>query len=267
MTANLNWVPDEVDIDTPSAARIYDYLLGGSHNFAADRALGDKFDQALPGSRDIARLNRAFLRRAVLFLVECGIRQFLDIGSGIPTAGNVHELARHAAADSRVVYVDTDPIAVAHSQLLLEDNPQAIAVKADLREPESILCAPQVRGLLDFSQPIGLLTVWVFHFVPIAQDAVGILRRYRDALAPGSCLVVSHFTADSRPAEMAAMVEVTKRSANPIHPRARAQIVELFTGFDLVDPGVVATALWRPEGPVGNDADHDEVLAGVGRKP
>lgn len=267
MTPNLNWVPYEVDIDTPSAARIYDYLLSGSHNFAVDRALADMFDQALPGSRDIARLNRTFLRRAVLFLVESGIRQFLDIGSGIPTAGNVHQTARRAAADSRVVHVDTDPIAVAHSQLMLADDPQALAIKADLCEPESILYAPQVRGLLDFSQPIGLLMVWVLHFVPIAQDAVGILRRYRDALAPDSYLAVSHFTADSRPAEMAAMVKVMKRSANPIHLRTRAQIVELFAGFDMVEPGVVATALWRPEGPVGNDADRTEVLAGVGRKP
>ncbi|AHI01595.1 SAM-dependent methyltransferase [Kutzneria viridogrisea] len=267
MTDPLNWVPEDVDVDTPSAARLYDYLLDGSYNFEADRALAARFMAALPGSRDVARLNRAFLRRAVLFLLEAGVRQFLDIGSGIPTAGNVHEVAQHVDPAARVVYVDNEPVAVAHSQLILEDNPNATVIKADLTEPESILHAEPTRQLLDFSRPIGLLMVGVFHFVPLEADAAGFVRRYREVLAPGSYLAMSHFTADSKPAEMASMVEVMRHSANPIHPRSRAQFAELFADFELVEPGIVPTALWRPEAPeeLGPDVAHDEILAGVGR--
>ena len=262
-------VPEGVDIEVPSAARIYDYLLGGGHNFAADRQLGEKFAAALPGARDVARLNRAFLRRAVLFLVSSGVRQFLDLGSGIPTVGNVHEIAQQADEQARVVYVDKDPVAVAHSRMLLEGNEQAAMVQADMCEPESVLQAAGTGQLLDFDAPVGLLMVGVFHFVPDELGPREIVAGYRDRLAAGSYLALSHFTADTRPEEIAATVEVMKRSADPIYPRSREEIIALFAGFDLVEPGVVSTPLWRPESPaeLELDAEHSEILAGVGRKP
>jgi SAM-dependent methyltransferase len=263
-----NWVPDGVDRDLPSSARIYDYLLGGRHHFAADREIAERFAAALPGSRDIARLNRAFLRRAVLFMVSSGVRQFLDIGSGIPTVGNVHEIAQRADPLARVVYVDHEPVAVAHSTLILEGNERAAAMQADLTHPQAVLSHPATRRLLDFAQPLGLLMVGVLHFVPELKDPDSLLAQYRDRLAPGSYLALSHFTADSRPAEMAAMVEVMKSSKDPIYPRSRQRFTELFAGFELVEPGVVSTALWRPDSTadLADRPERDQILAGVGRK-
>ena len=178
----LDWVPLGIDPNVPSMARTYDYLLGGAHNFAVDRKLADAAERIMPRSREIARLNRAFLRRAVLFLVESGIRQFLDIGSGVPTVGNVHEIAQHAAPDARIVYVDKDPVAVAHSELLLHGNEQAAVIHADLRETERILTDPAARRLLDFDEPIGLLTVMMLHFVPDSDNPAGALATYRDVM-------------------------------------------------------------------------------------
>ncbi|GDY31704.1 SAM-dependent methyltransferase [Gandjariella thermophila] len=263
-----SWVPESVDVDVPSAARIYDYLLGGGHNFAADREIARKFEEALPGSREIARLNRAFLRRAVLFMVDAGIRQFLDLGSGVPTVGNVHEIAQQADPRARVLYVDNEPVAVAHSQLMLADNDRAAAIEADLGEPEAIFRSPETERLIDFTEPLGLLMVGVLHFVPDSRDPGAILARYRERLAAGSYLAVSHFTADTRPAEMAAMVEVMKRSKDPIYPRSRAEFTALFDGFELVEPGVVSTAQWRPtsHGDLGHGPGREQIYAGVGRK-
>ncbi|WP_031465048.1 SAM-dependent methyltransferase [Sciscionella sediminilitoris] len=268
MADQRDWVPWHINIDEPSAARLYDYLIGGGHNFEADRALAQKFLKAQPNARTIGAMNRAFLRRAVKFLFDQGIRQFLDIGSGIPTVGNVHEVAQELDPECRVVYVDYESVAVAHSRMILEDNDRAGVVQADMNDPETILSAPETRELLDFSQPVGLLMVGVFHFVFPDKDPVNLIRRYREALAPGSWLVISHFTSDLEPEEMAAIVEVMKGSRDPIHPRSKAEIEELFTGFDLVDPGIVATSLWRPDGPLapGEDPKRAGILAGAGRK-
>jgi hypothetical protein len=202
-------------------------------------------------------------------MVGAGIRQFLDIGSGIPTVGNVHEVAQQAAHDARVVYVDYEDVAVEHSRLMLRDNELAAMVRADLTRPADVLGAPETRRLLDFSQPIGLLMVGVFHFVFPDKDPAGIVRRYRDALASGSALAVSHFTSDLMPAEMAGIVEVMKSSRDPIHPRSREEIVALFAGFDVVEPGIVPTPLWHPHGPLAPEDDPDRagILAGVGRVP
>jgi hypothetical protein len=262
------WVPQGVDEEIPSAARLYDYLLGGAHNFATDRALAEKFLAALPGARDVARLNRAFLRRSVVFMAQQGIRQFLDIGSGIPTVGNVHEIAQAADPQARVVYVDYESVAVAHSQLLLEGNDNATVVQADLLEPEVILEHPETRRLLDFDEPVGLIMAGVFHFVPLDRDAPAIIARYRDALASGAYLALSHFTADISPEEMAGAIEVMRRSSDPIHTRTHAEITELFTGFDLVEPGIVGTALWRPDRPerAADEPGSSQIYAGVGRK-
>lgn len=261
------WVPTEVDLEHPSAARLYDCLLGGAHNFAADRELAREFLTALPSARDVARSNRAFLHRAVEFLSKQGVRQFLDIGSGIPTAGNVHEIAQDQDPAARVVYVDYESVAVAHSQLLLAGNDAATVLQADMLDPESVLQHPETQRMLDFSRPIGVITAGVFHFVPPEIDAAGIVARYRNALAPGSYLALSHFTADISPDEMAHVVEVMRNSSDPVHPRSQEQVLELFTGFDLVEPGLVGTAQWRPDDASRADREPggSQIYAGVGR--
>ncbi|RDI20285.1 SAM-dependent methyltransferase [Lentzea flaviverrucosa] len=266
MSERVSWVPDGVDTGKPSAARLYDYLLGGGHNFAADRALAEKFLQAQPNARTIARLNRSFLRRAVLFMVDRGIRQFLDLGSGIPTVGNVHEIAQKADPESRVVYVDFEEVAVAHSQLILEHDPNATVIQEDMTKPDAVLQAARHSGLLDFARPIGVLTAGVFHFVPPQADPNAIVATYRDAVPAGSYLAVSQFTQDLQPEEMAGVVEVMKKSQNPMYPRTKSEIEALFDGFELVEPGIVPTPLWRPEGANTDDPDKAGIYAAVGRK-
>jgi hypothetical protein len=263
----LTWVPDEVNLELPSSARIYDYLLAGGHNFKNDREAAERLLKVVP-ARDMARLNRGFLRRAILFLVEAGIRQYLDLGSGIPTVGNVHEVAHAADPSCRVLYVDIEPIAVAHSELLLADNDNASVIRADLREPETILAAPETRRLLDFEQPLGLLMVGVIQFVPDRDDPWDIVARYRDGLAPGSYLAMSHFTPDGMPEQMAKAVEVFKNTQEPAHPRTYNQVMRLFDGFELVEPGLVYTAQWRPESPddPGDHPERSNLYAAVGRK-
>ncbi|MGQ0837813.1 SAM-dependent methyltransferase [Actinokineospora sp.] len=266
MTDSSSWVPEGVNTELPSAARVYDYLLGGGHNFAGDRALAEKLVTVVP-ARDMARLNRAFLRRAVLHLLDAGITQFLDLGSGIPTVGNVHEVAQAADPDARVVYVDYEPVAVAHSELLLRDNANATVLQADMRDPEKILQSPRTLGLLDLDKPLGLLMVGVVQFIPDADDPWAIAARYREALAPGSYLALSAFTWDNAPAGMAGAVEVFRNSQDPIFPRTRAEIQRMFDGFDLVEPGLVYTPQWRPERPEdADDAVRSNLYAGVARR-
>ncbi|MFJ8966370.1 SAM-dependent methyltransferase [Lentzea sp. NPDC102401] len=266
MSERVSWVPEGVDTGRPSAARLYDYLLGGGHNFAADRALAEKFLQAQPNGRTIARLNRAFLRRAVLLMIDEGIRQFLDLGSGIPTVGNVHEIARKADPEARVVYVDFEDVAVAHSQLILEGDPLAAIIQEDMTRPDAVLRSARDSGLIDFSQPVGVLTAGVFHFVPPEADPNAVVAAYRDAVPAGSYLAVSQFTQDLQPKEMAGIVEVMKKSQNPMYPRTKSEIEALFAGFELVEPGIVPTPLWRPEGTDTDDPDKAGIYAAVGRK-
>ncbi|ANZ35171.1 hypothetical protein BBK82_02890 [Lentzea guizhouensis] len=266
MSERVGWVPEGVDTGKPSAARLYDYLLGGGHNFAADRALAEKFLQAQPNARTIARLNRAFLRRAVLFMMDNGIRQFLDLGSGIPTVGNVHEIAQKADPEARVVYVDFEEVAVAHSQLILEEDPRAVVVQEDMTKPVAVLKAARESGLVDFTQPVGVLTVGVFHFVSPQADPKAVVAAYRDAVPEGSYLAFSQFTQDLQPEEMAGVVEVMKKSQNPMFPRTMSEIEGFFAGFELVEPGVVPLPLWRPEGTNTDDPDKAGIYAAVGRK-
>lgn len=268
MAANPDWVSHGIDPTVPSAARVYDYWLDGAHNFAVDREMADKIQQSIPGARDGARINRSFLRRAVLFMVDAGIRQFLDIGSGIPTVGNVHEVAQRADPECRVVYVDKEP--VAHSNLLLAGNDRATAIKANLRDVEDILDHPQTRRLLDFDQPIGLLMLWVLHFVPDSWDPLSILTRYRDRLASGSYLAISHVTTDGNPAGQPETVQLYAKTRDPVYLRSHEEILRLFTGFELVEPGLVGSAYWRPSGPgdVSASAEMNSIsYGGVGRKP
>jgi hypothetical protein len=265
MTDRLDWVPAEVNEELPSAARVYDFLLGGGHNFASDRMVGEKVLQVQPNGRQIASSNRAFLRRAVRYMVSQGITQFLDLGSGIPTVGNVHEVAQKLDPECRVVYVDYDEVAVSHSELILETNTHAAVVNADLCEPEDVLAVPGLRKMLDFSKPIGLLTVAVFHFVPDERDPRAVLARYREALPPGSILALSHLTADQMPDEMAAVVEAMKNSRDPMYFRSFDEVSALFDGFELVAPGVVSAPLWHPEEGI-EDPSTKGVYVGVARK-
>jgi SAM-dependent methyltransferase len=269
MAGEPDWVPPEVDIGRANVARVYDYWLGGSHNFLTDQDLGRAIAAVEPKTRAIARANRAFLGRAVRFLAAAGIRQFLDIGSGIPTEGNVHEVAQHAAPGAHVVYVDIDPIAVAHSNAILTGNQNAAIVEADLREPEKILTHHAAGRLIDFSQPTGLLLVSVLHFIADADDPWQIVATLRDALAPGSYLVLCHGTDDGKPAVAHAAAKVYNRSATTdLHIRSRAEILRFFQGFDLVEPGLVSIPQWRPDSPADIPADPRQFwggLVGVGR--
>jgi hypothetical protein len=259
-----DWVPDDVDTTVPSAARVYDFLLGGGHHFAADRTVGKAVLDVQPQGREIARSNRAFLGRAVRYLIDQGITQFLDLGSGIPTVGNVHEVAQKAHPQSRIVYVDNDQVAVAHSQLMLQGNENAAVINADLRTPDAVLNAPELRKLLDFTKPIGLLTVAVFHFVADSADPAEIMARYVAALPAGSFVALSHLTADQMPGEMAGVVEAMRNSRNPMYFRRHDEVAALFAGLEMVEPGLVTASRWRNDG--WGDAQ-EGVYAGIGRKP
>lgn len=263
-----DWVPDGLDVERPSVARIYDYLLGGSHNFAADRALARQAIQAIPDLPLQAATNRAFMHRAVRFLVSAGVTQFLDLGSGIPTLGNVHEIAQAAHPDARVVYVDIDDVAVIHSQHLLAGNPNAVAVQGDMRHPDLILADPQVTAVLDLSQPVAVLAVAVMHAISDADDPAGIIATLHAAMAPGSYLAMGHGV-NTRVDDAGVLVDMSKQTTTPITLRTPAEVARLFTGFELVDPGLVWAPLWRPESPdeVPDRPEMSANLAGVGRKP
>jgi hypothetical protein len=270
MADEPGWALPGVDTKRANVARVYDYLLGGSHNFLPDQDLGRSLAAVDPNVRPIARANRAFLGRAVRFLAAAGIRQFLDIGSGIPTQGNVHEIAQQAAPGARVAYVDNDPVAVAHSKVILADNENAAIIEADLHDPEKILAREAAGRLIDFAQPAGLLLVSVLPFIADADDPWRIVATLRDALAPGSYLALCHGTDEGQPSVMQAMDKVYKRGV-PAEGGARshADILRFFDGFDLVEPGLVYIPLWRPDSPadVPDDPGKFWVLAGVGRKP
>jgi S-adenosyl methyltransferase len=268
-TGKQGWVPPDVDITRANVARVYDYWLGGSHNFLADQDVARAIAAIEPNAPAIAQAGRAFLGRAVRFLVASGVRQFLDIGSGIPTVGNVHEVAQDAAPDARVVYVDTDPVVVAHSEAILAGNPGAAIIRASLREPEQILAHETTRRLIDFSAPTALLLVSVLHFISDAEQPGQIVARLRDALAPGSYLALSHGTNESQPAVAQAVEKVyNRRVATPLHIRSHTQIMSLIDGFDLVDPGLVFIPRWRPESAADVPADAHTFgnLVGVARK-
>jgi S-adenosyl methyltransferase len=268
-----NWTTT-INTGVPNPARIYDYLLGGKDNFPADRDVAEQLLAIAPVARDVVEDNRAFLRRAVRFLTrEAGIRQFIDLGSGLPTRGNVHEIAQAIAPEARVVYVDNDPMVVTHSRALLATD-NTLAIQADLREPEAILGHPEVRQLISFDQPIALLLMAILHFIPDDEDPFGIVARFRDALPAGSYLAISHGTRDIpvRPdmsaeemTEMGARVErLYQQTTAFMVTRTRAQVERFFDGFDLLDPGVVEIQLWRPDDP--NSMLPGGYYGGVGRK-
>ncbi|MBV9847424.1 MAG: SAM-dependent methyltransferase [Kutzneria sp.] len=271
MTQLPDWVPPHIDMTVPSIARMYDYMLGGGHNFAADRDVVKRGELVEPGLRRIARLNRSFLRRAVLFMVDQGIRQFLDIGSGVPTVGQVHEIAQKAVPECRVLYVDRDAIAVAHSELILAGTDHVGVLHADMRNPEAILDSDEARRLLDFDEPIGLLFLLMLHWVPDEDDPHRLLATYRDALVSGSHLAITHATDDRQPQMMDGMVDTMHRTRSPdqARPRSYDEVHAMFGDFELVEPGLVGCGTWRPGGPgdIAEDAKYNEfVYAGVARK-
>jgi SAM-dependent methyltransferase len=251
------WAPAGLDVTRPSAARIYDYFLGGAHNFESDRQLADHITRMTPNVAATARANRHFLRRAVTFLVEAGIRQFLDIGSGIPTVGNVHEIA----AGHRVVYVDLDPVAVAQSEQLLRDVPNATALCFDLRDPRKILVEAEATGLIDLSRPVAVLLAGVLHFIPDADGPGAIVSQLRDAVVPGSYLLISHATLDGQPPEVMEAQRLSVRTSTELTLRPHAEIAAFFGSFELVEPGLVYLGRWRPD-PADESDPHPERLAG-----
>ncbi|MGO1054937.1 SAM-dependent methyltransferase [Crossiella sp. CA198] len=269
MAAERNWVPAGIDTSVPSPARVYDYWLGGGHNFEADRILAEQILKIMPDLRSATQLNRSFLRRAVLHMVDNGVRQFLDIGSGIPTVGNLHEIVQRADPSCRVVYVDRDPVAVAHSQMLLAGNPNAAVIQTDLRDVEGVLEAPETRELIDFDQPVGLIMLLLLHFVPDEWDPVGLISQYRERLAPGSFFAVSHVSGDANATGLNEAVEAYKRTQNAPIVRSHDEVLRFFEGFELEEPGLVGCAFWRPDG-VGDVTDKQEInnlpFAGVARK-
>lgn len=258
-----------IDPDIPSAARMYDYFLGGNHNFDADRQAAERVIAAMPNVRTMARANRAFLGRAVNYMLARGVRQFLDIGSGIPTAGNVHELATQTDPPARVVYVDVDPVAVAHSINLLRGKPYATAIRADLRYPEAILTHHNVRTLLDMTKPVGLLMVSMLHFVTDEQ-AYPAVAHLRDVLAPGSYLALSHVAIEALTPDLTdAVGQVYSTTTTPTGTmRNRAQIGAFMDGMTVVDPGLVWVSEWNPDNPQAVETDPDiAILAAVAHKP
>jgi hypothetical protein len=272
MAQQQAWVSQAIETSAPSMARVYDFLLGGAHNFPADRAMAEQIEQAMPGLRHAARINRAFLGRVVRFMTSQGIRQFLDLGSGIPTVGNVHEIAQRHAPECRVVYVDRDPIAVTHSKLMLADNDHATIVHADIRAPEDILASPETRRLIDFSKPVGLLMLLVLHWIPDDTDLMDLLQRYTSPLTAGSYLAITHVSGDYQGEELTVATNAIQRSQSPdqVHLRTHAEILRLFGDFTVIDPGLVGCAMWRATGP-GDISDNPNVntlvYAGVGQKP
>jgi len=281
--AEMDWAnadPDEpghqtVDLQTdqPHPARVYDYLLGGKDNFAADRAAAEAGLRANPNSRIPPRENRAFLGRVVRYLAgEAGISQFLDIGTGIPTSPNVHEVAQGIEPRARIVYVDNDPIVLTQARALLTTGPRGRTayIDADLRDVDAILGSADLQRTLDLSQPVGLLLIAVMHFIPDEDDPWALAARLLAALPAGSYLALSHLTGDFDPAAWAGVVAVYRRSGVTMQVRHKPDVDRFFAGLDLIDPGVVSLPRWRPDpsdvgSPPGDAAV--SVYGGVARKP
>jgi len=263
-------VPPEIDTSVPQSARVYDYWLGGKDNFPADRAMGEAIAAQVPTIRTQVRAQRAFLARTVRYLVrEAGIRQFLDVGTGIPTAGNVHEVAQEFAPESRVLYVDNDPIVLAHSRALIPSTPQGRVafILADLREPEAILGDPTLAETLDLTQPVGLVLIGIMHHLRDDDDPRRIVATLVDALASGSYLVLSQTTPDFNPEAMRGLAAVSEQGGIPNVPRTFADTEPFFSGLELVEPGLVPIAAWRPDPGIQQDPRSVYVYGGVARKP
>ncbi|MDH2429171.1 SAM-dependent methyltransferase [Sphaerisporangium sp. TRM90804] len=242
-------VPAGVDPYTPSVARMYDYYLGGKDNFAADREAAEKIIELLPNVREIARENREFLIRAVTYLCEQGVRQFLDVGAGLPTQRNVHQVAQDLAPESRVVYVDNDPIVMTHARALLAENARVIAVAADMRDTQALLDRAEIHEHLDFSEPVAVLLLGVLHFIPDDDEALKIVTALRAPLVPGSHLAVSHGSIDTvdKDRDRKGQQIFSRTSVPGTTSRNPAQLAAFLDGLEIADPGIVSLSEWRPE--------------------
>jgi hypothetical protein len=270
--AHPDWLPQEINTNVAHPARVYDYWLGGKDNFPADRALAEHIMAAIPTMRAMARANRAFLSRAVRYLAgEAGIRQFLDIGTGIPTSPNVHEVAQAVAPDARVVYADNDPIVLAHARALLtsQDVGETAFILADLREPGAIPDSPTVKAMLDLTQPVAVLMVAVLMYFRDSDDPNprGMVSTLLEPMPSGSYLAISHPTADFNAAAMAGAVAAAEQAGVTLVPRSQAETEAFFTGLELVEPGVVPVLAWRPDAEPPADPQSAYYWSGIARKP
>jgi S-adenosyl methyltransferase len=239
--------PTGVDISRPSVARMYDYYLDGKDNFQVDRDAVAQIEAAMPEIRQLARENRAFLRRAVRYMARQGIQQFIDIGSGLPTVGNTHEIAHQIIPAARVVYIDNDPMVLAHGSALLATDKNTAVVTADMRHPEDVLEHPETTQLIDFTRPVGVLLIAMIHFVALA-DRPRIMGRLHAALSPGSHVAATHVTTDGHSVEAVAQIErVYATTPTPIYFRERAEVARFFDGLELAEPGLVTVDSWRPD--------------------
>ncbi|HEV2371691.1 MAG TPA: SAM-dependent methyltransferase [Streptosporangiaceae bacterium] len=240
-------VPLGIDVSVPNAARMYDYYLGGNNNFPADREAAEKVLRAAPWIRATALENRAFLGRAVESLTaEAGIRQFVDVGTGLPTRGNVHEVAHRVAPDTRVVYVDNDPVVLGHNRALLASQPNATTVRADLRRPATVISNPALNSLIDWGKPVALLLVAVLHFLTDEVNPADIITQFRTVMAPGSHIVISHLHHPDGGEPLRHVIAIYQKANVPLLARTHQQILAYFTGFDLLEPGLVPLNRWRP---------------------
>jgi len=261
--------PPGININVPHSARIYDYWLGGKDNFAVDRAVGEAMIQAIPGMRYMAGENRKFVHRAARDLVaKEGIRQFLDVGTGIPTRPNLHEIAQQVAPETRVVYVDNDPIVLVHARALMISTPEGRSeyISADLRDPESILNDPMLRQTLDFTKPIGFTLIAILMLLADEDDPWSKVAAIRDAMPSGSCLGITHPTADFAPEQVGGAVAAATGAGMTLVPRTKVQVQRFFGDWELLEPGLVPVSAWRPDEPVEN-AEAAYYWAGVARKP
>ncbi len=259
-----------IDTSVAHSARVYDYWLGGKDNFAADRALGDAMVQAIPNLPTMARANREFLARAVRYLAaEGGVRQFLDIGTGIPTAGNVHEVAQEVAPESRVLYVDHDPIVLAHARALMTSTSQGQTefIMADLRDPDGILTDPALAKTLDIEQPVGLILVGILMYFRDSENPQGMVSTLFDALPSGSYMAITHPTAHFDPPAFEAASAAAAHAGITLVSRSKAEIEHFFSGLEIVEPGVVPVLAWHPDGEPPEDPNAAYYWAGVARKP
>jgi hypothetical protein len=258
--------PYRIDTSKPHPARMYDYFLGGKDNYEVDQRAAEEFMRSAPEVREGVLANRHFMHRAVRHVVaEGGVRQILDIGTGLPTEPNVHQIARSVAPETRVAYVDNDPIVSTHSRAL-SDDPDTAVVLADLRDPRAILDHPEVRAVIDFDRPVALLLVAVVHFVSDAEDPAGIVATLRDALPAGSYLVLSHATGDVHEDRREDAAAVYRSATASLNLRPHAGVLDLFGDFALVEPGLVRVTDWRPDEAPRSDAPPIGIYGGVARK-
>jgi hypothetical protein len=270
------WVPPGIDVTKPSVARVYDFMLGGKNNFAVDRHVGELALKIVPDAPESGIANRQFLRRVVRYLVaEAGIHQFIDIGSGLPTQGNVHEIAHEIDPSVHVVYVDNDPIVLAHGRALLADAATTTVIQADLRDPDEILANAELGTLIDFNRPVGLLLLAILHHLNDDEDPAGIAARLRARMPSGSHVAISHFhnPGEAHP-EISRMTLAAEKLFNDHlgtgRWRSHDEILAYFGDWELIEPGVVPMAEWRPEpgsGPSRQTHTYHQFVGGVARKP